>query len=357
MPDPRQILVLRAGALGDFLLGVPVLQALRRRFSAAQIALVGPLPQARLAAPIADSLTAVDDPVIAPLFVEDGAAGNRAAALPVAVRADLAVVWQRRPAAVVANLRALGTRRIIAGAPFPPPDVEPVPVTDWLAASLRSLGVALPHDWDASPWLEVPPEARTWANGVLTAPGEPEGGAGAESRPLVLHAGSGGSRKNWPEWADVAARLVRQTGRRLVVTCGPADGDALARFLAGYRRLTGDEPAAVVQNATLEQLAAVLQRAAVYLGNDSGVTHLAAAVGAPTVGVFGPTNPRIWRPRGPAVHVLGGTEDAPALLPPGTDTEARWPAPDAVVAAVEAFLSAGTQSRRQSPSVPRASEE
>jgi len=58
------------------------------------------------------------------------------------------------------------------------------------------------------------------------------------------------------------------------------------------------------RNLNLAQVAALLCRADLYLGNDSGITHLAAAVGAPTVALFGPSDPRRWAPRGPTVRLL-----------------------------------------------------
>jgi len=58
----------------------------------------------------------------------------------------------------------------------------------------------------------------------------------------------------------------------------------------------------------LRTLAGVLARCSVYVGNDSGVSHLAAAVGAPTVAIFGPTDPRVWGPRGPRVQTVGGPD-------------------------------------------------
>jgi len=64
-----------------------------------------------------------------------------------------------------------------------------------------------------------------------------------------------------------------------------------------------DLPAAV-RIADLYELACWLATARLYIGNDSGITHLAAAVGTPTIAIFGPTDPRIWAPRGPQVHVI-----------------------------------------------------
>ncbi|HNT87980.1 MAG TPA: glycosyltransferase family 9 protein, partial [Candidatus Hydrogenedentes bacterium] len=63
-------------------------------------------------------------------------------------------------------------------------------------------------------------------------------------------------------------------------------------------------------------IAGILAGARLYIGNDSGITHLAAAVGCPTVAVFGPTDPTVWAPRGARVHVVAGDPwpDAEAVL-------------------------------------------
>jgi ADP-heptose:LPS heptosyltransferase len=65
----------------------------------------------------------------------------------------------------------------------------------------------------------------------------------------------------------------------------------------------------VARGLKLVELAAVLERCALFLGNDSGVTHLAAAVGAPVVAVFGQASPAIWEPRGERVHVVRFSEN------------------------------------------------
>ena len=73
---------------------------------------------------------------------------------------------------------------------------------------------------------------------------------------------------------------------------GPADDDAAALL----ETVPG---ACVARDLPLRVLAALLARAGAYVGNDSGVTHLAAASGAPTIALFGPTDPRVWAPLGP----------------------------------------------------------
>jgi heptosyltransferase III len=81
---------------------------------------------------------------------------------------------------------------------------------------------------------------------------------------------------------------------------GPADSGAIAQLLAG---LEGERPP-VASSLGVPLLAALLSLSGCYLGNDSGVTHLAAAAGAPVVALFGPTDPAVWGPRGRKVTVL-----------------------------------------------------
>jgi ADP-heptose:LPS heptosyltransferase len=117
---------------------------------------------------------------------------------------------------------------------------------------------------------------------------------GAASRQyLMLLPGSGSKAKNWP--AENYLQLARHlTGCTTVLTVlGPAEAD-----LAGVFSSHG-----VISHPPLAVLAAVARMSAGFVGNDSGVSHLAAAVGARGVVIFGPTDPMRWRPLG-AVTVL-----------------------------------------------------
>jgi ADP-heptose:LPS heptosyltransferase len=315
-------------------LGIPALRALRARYPSAALHLVGPLPQARLAlhAGVASTLTSVDAPALAPLFQDNaGLAG-----VPAQFRdLDAAVVWLGDPAAVAANLRRLGAGAIVAAAPFPEPGSR-VHVADRLLGTLDPLDVPAAPEWDAGPWLQASAEARRWASEWIA------GRVGAAPF-IVLHPGSGSARKNWPAaaWAQAVDLLRARHRLPLLVTAGPADEAALAaldRALShGARRRA---PWALLDGAGLPQLAAVLERAAVYLGNDSGVTHLAAALGTPSVAVFGPTDPAVWRPRGPCVRVLGGVGGGspPSGAAPGAGPSGVWPAPAEVARAAGELL-------------------
>jgi ADP-heptose:LPS heptosyltransferase len=113
---------------------------------------------------------------------------------------------------------------------------------------------------------------------------------------LALHPGSGSPRKNWPaqRFAALAERLA--AGCPFLVVEGPAD----ERAAAPLRR----PPAVIARGLSLRGLGALLSRAGLFVGNDSGVAHLAAAFGAPTLALFGPTSAAVWAPLGPRVRVL-----------------------------------------------------
>ena len=316
------IVVVRGGALGDVLLGVPALQALRRHFRGQRLHLVAPQPQAALVVAVgaADSATGLDDTALVPLFLE----GRPLDRVPAALRGPgLAVVWLHGANVIAANLARLGAGRVLSGRALPDPEGD-VHAADWLLSTLAPLGVPAAPGWDAAPWLALPETAREWATRWRTA-------AAGDGPFLVLHVGSGAARKNWPaaSWAAAVRDVQARSGLVLVLVAGPADDQPLAAFqaAAAARSRQPARPDLVLRTPDLSRLGAVLQQAAVYLGNDSGVTHLAAALGTPTVAVFGASDPKLWRPRGPRVRVLGA---------PGA-----WPEPDAVAAAARLLVAGG----------------
>lgn len=101
----------------------------------------------------------------------------------------------------------------------------------------------------------------------------------------VIHPFSGSPKKCWPldRFQELASRLPMPV-----------------RWCAGPEEQLPD----AVRIDDLYELACWLATARVYIGNDSGTTHLAAAVGTPVVALFGPTDPRVWAPRGPSVRVI-----------------------------------------------------
>jgi ADP-heptose:LPS heptosyltransferase len=127
---------------------------------------------------------------------------------------------------------------------------------------------------------------------------------------MTLAPGSGAREKNWPDasFRAVADWWRRRTCGSVVVILGPVEEEK-----GDYTILC--EGAVVARNLTLEKLAALLARSDLYLGNDSGVSHLAAALGVITAVLFGPSNVARWAPQGENVTVLTqNTECSPCTI-------------------------------------------
>ena len=139
--------------------------------------------------------------------------------------------------------------------------------------------------------------------------------------PVVIHPGSGGRHKCWPaERFDAVIEHLQVIGRPAMVLLGEAERQWLDPLWSRRWR----DYCEVVEPPDFIELSLHLSRAAVYIGNDSGPTHLAAALGVPTVALFGPTDPRTWAPVGPAVKVLW----------PGSAQPMQWLEAPAVIEAI-----------------------
>jgi heptosyltransferase-3 len=184
--------------------------------------------------------------------------------------------------------QAAPSAEIVAHPPLPPPSGSHA--ADWLAQAVARLG--------ADPAITPPIFA---ASERETAQAQPWLDRLAP-RFVAIHPGSGAPRKNWP--ADRFASLVERltAAQPFLLVEGPADAEAAAPA----SRL----PSAVrARDLPPRVLGAMLARAGLYVGNDSGVSHLAAAWGTPVLALFGPTDPAQWAPVGPRVSVLRAQDE------------------------------------------------
>ena len=123
---------------------------------------------------------------------------------------------------------------------------------------------------------------------------------------LAVAPGSGQAGKNWPltHYYEVSRALAWEYKLGVVWLAGPAE----AAWLPYLKALAAAQGQALLAGAPLMRVAAVLSRCRLFLGNDSGLTHLAAALGGPAVvALFGPTDPGVWAPPGKRVRILTGT--------------------------------------------------
>lgn len=266
-------LVYLSGALGDVLLSTPALAALRA-VTAGNIQLVAPRALAQLFPQLADEFINIDSARAAALFAPD------AAEMLEAARITTAIVFEPPASALPRNLRRVPQLVVHA--------IDATPrqcvgrhygrfVFERLCAALA-----------CAPVFTVPLPR-------MVAPATPPAAPFA-----VVHPGSGAPRKSAP------ARLLANACRELqgahtwswLLIAGEADMTAAQRF-----GQDANLPLTIVAAPPLPELAWYLHHAQAYVGNDTGVSHLAGMAGARGVVFFGPTDPRIWRPLGTGLVV------------------------------------------------------
>lgn len=283
MGPPPRLLVLFPGALGDFVCFVPTLLALRARHGPGVRLVARPAHAALLDLPDLD-VVSIDRREVADLFA-DGAP------LAPATRA----LFGGRPATYSwtgAGHPAFARR--LAAATGSTPRVVPFrdlrPGEHAADAFARSAGVA-----------PAPVPAALFREDARALPPLPP----PDAPLLVVHPGSGSPRKNWTGFAELV-RAWRAAGGSALALRGPVEAETGAGAVPDAPALSGLALPAVVP---------VLRRASVFVGNDAGVTHLAAALGTPTVALFGDTDPAAWGPRGPRVRIAHGPAPCPRCSP------------------------------------------
>jgi ADP-heptose:LPS heptosyltransferase len=156
----------------------------------------------------------------------------------------------------------------------------------------------------AVPTILVKPEAEQWCDNYWQR-------YALNRKPvLALAPGSGGREKNWPvaSYQAVADWWRNRFQGAIIVVLGPVEDER-----GGFDSV--GRGSVVARNLTLGQLSALLSRCLLYIGNDSGPTHLAAALGVRTVALFGPSDPRQWGPRGEKVTIVrSGLACSPCLV-------------------------------------------
>ncbi len=200
---------------------------------------------------------------------------------------DMAIFWLRDPGPIlIQNAQAMGIKQIIVAPGRPTEDMH-MHIIAYLG---QSIGEHCSIAWKV-------PEPYAWNKSASSSSTQP--------RAIAIHPGSGGVQKCWPITYFVA--LIEQLWLReipVLLLAGPADHERIAEM----HQLLPAPPQATLFNtlidAPLLTVAQQLQECRGYIGNDAGITHLAALLGLPTLAMFGPSNPEIWRPIGPNVSVL-----------------------------------------------------
>ncbi len=261
-----KILVIRGGAIGDFILTLPALVALRQ---------------------LAADVKSIEARALAGFFARDGQLDESLAnyfsgfALIVSYLYDPDDIFQ-------SNVRRCSAAQFIVG-PHRPDERLALHATEVFLKPLERLAI---YDADPVPRLPINHQRSTLNR-------------------LALHPGSGSERKNWPEenWMRLIQHLQTATQFGFLLVGGEAEVGRLRRLSAVFRA----DRLELAQGLPLAELARRLQSCLGFIGHDSGISHLAAALGLPVLVLWGETNETVWRPLGERVTVIRSPEGLQGL--------------------------------------------
>jgi len=338
-----RILFIRGGAVGDFVLTLPTMRLVRERLPGNEVEVVGhpAIASLALASGLADGLRSIEDARLANFFAPGASLDPGWCQYFASFQVVVSYLYDP-DRCFAGNLERAGVRTLLDGCHRPRESEPPVPAARQLAGPLERLALFLePEDETRSFRFEAPgPESRAFEPALAGWPPRDGDSDGADNRDptwIALHPGSGSPAKNWPgdRWSEVLETLHRRRpGSRFLITSGEVERERIGAFLAelGHRKV----PHRHLPGMSLPQLGALFGRIDLYLGHDSGISHLAAAAGSPGVALFGPSHLGTWAPTSPRFRCLGA---------PGGELSALGPEP--VVEAAEGLLEAA-KGRRSS---------
>jgi len=299
----RKILVVVLDNLGDTVMATAVLRPLKRVLPSARIGMF----VKRYAADLLADHSLIDRLHMADPFW-DTSPGQKRGGVGAYLNAvmgirregyDAALVlnteWRRALSMLVAGVAARGGYDRRHAAPFlttafPPPDGA----SHFIADHRRLVEALAPatSSEEFAPRLEVSREDAAWAAAWCRDAGW------ADVRPVAIHPFSGDERKDWPvnRWQSLVERLERKGAGRFIVLCSAAESERVAEWSG-----RASKNVRFFAGAPLRQVKALLSRSSLLVGGDSGLGHVAAALGTPVVSLFGPGSPARSGPvgRGP----------------------------------------------------------
>jgi heptosyltransferase-3 len=275
-----RILVIRGGAIGDFILTLPAIKLLRDGFPASHLEILGYKHIVALAkmSGYVDATRSIEYGPLSSFFSRDSELAPDL--MDYFGSFEQVISYLFDPEQTFSNnLKRAGVRDLITGSAKITGEEH---AARQLARPLESLAL----------YLNDP--------AAVVSPNNPRN---VVRSLIAIHPGSGSEEKNWPleRFVELAAALFRSNeDNRLLLIGGEADEERATQLARALPR----ERVSVATNLPLPDLAGVLQNCGLFIGHDSGISHLAAAVNTPCLLLFGPTDPAIWAPANPRVRVL-----------------------------------------------------
>ncbi len=286
--QPR-ILVIRGGAIGDFILTLPALGLLRDAFPDAHIEILGYRHIVALAENryYADATRSIEYAPLAGFFNPKSALDPELCEYFSSFNQVVSYLYDPDDF-FKGNLERAGVKNLLVADPRVG---DQLPAAQHLAVPLQRLALFL-----ESPAADFHPSDSDLESARTLLP--------KDDHPLIaLHPGSGSERKNWlpDRWTELLRSLhATHPEVHFVIVGGEADKASLTTLQSGLKAI----PYTLLVRQPLPVLGAVFARCAAFLGHDSGISHLAAATDCPSLLLFGPTDPAVWAPKNENVRVI-----------------------------------------------------
>jgi len=303
-----QLLVLHQGAIGDFLLTLPVIQAVREYFSAASVSVIASAPSAALSAgrSVVDRWICPETIGLYRLFCRD---------LPVDEALKTSLNRSDRVLSFLSGPDHLVHERLIelASNNCEVVSIDPRPTVETRHTRLH-ISQQWVNDIRQAGWTiaDARPTTLRWDRPV---PARLDRTISSRVARILIHPGSGGVMKCWPmeRFVELASTLSdKLSGTQSSTLLDTSPGVDITWMLgpaeAKQARMLQDRDEPILFEADLARAAEQMATFDLYVGNDSGITHLAAAIGLPTVAIFGTTDPYLWQPLGDHVTVVSPEE-------------------------------------------------
>jgi len=285
-----KILVIRGGAIGDFILTLPAISALRSTFASSHLEVLGYPKVAELArvAGLIDAFRSIEARALAGFFARNGKLDPELSGYFESFALIFSYLYD--PDQIFRSNIGMVTKAQFVQAQHRPDETEAVHATSVFLKPLEQMAI-----FDASPIPLLPME---------------KGPQNIHPRRVAVHPGSGSESKNWPveNWIQLI-RELQARGEQILVIGGEADEGRIEQI----RRAI---PGIYLEfNKPLADLAKTLTQCGVFIGHDSGISHIAAALGLKSLILWGPSNEGIWRPLTEKVEILKSRDRLLANLP------------------------------------------
>ena len=312
MSHQMRILVIRRGAIGDVIITLPTFGILREYHPDAYIQVIGNGEYWEIAHKryYVDAMSAGETKLIPELYSKDGKPSKEITDYFSSF--DLILAYINDPKRIVKeNLKRIGGKRILVCPPFPKGD--DLHAADYTALILREIGLDVNPplfpkvhlrsedlDFASQSLSSLIETVETHCNASL----QTEFRSSIAYKPLVaIHPRTYGI-KGWAieKFISIGKWIENTLGGKSIWLLGPAEEENLKLIKSNFTS------SPLLYMNSLPSVAAILSFTHLYIGCDTGISHLAAAVGAPVLALFGPTNPHVWGPRGKKVVMIKADE-------------------------------------------------